>query len=117
MVTQAIQSKDREAHLGGIGAVITSEIEKLSGKETRCCVLGHLQRGGCPTPFDRLLCTIFGAEAVELIAAGNFGKMVAYHGSQIGAVSLGEAVGRLKTVQPGGSLVRTARALGICMGD
>jgi 6-phosphofructokinase 1 len=117
MVTQAAPSTDREAHLGGIGAVITTEIEKLSGKETRCCVLGHLQRGGGPTPFDRLLCTVFGAEAVELIAAGNFGKMVAYQGSKIGAVTLSEAVGRLKTVPPEGSLVRTARALGICMGD
>src|SRR3954470_20089847 len=73
------------------------------GKEARACVLGHLQRGGGPTNFDRALCTVFGAEAVELIAAGRFGYMVAYQGSQVGAVRITEAVGRLKTVPPTGS--------------
>ena len=56
---------------------------KRTGKETRTCVLGHLQRGGSPTTFDRALCSMFGAEAVELIAAGDFGKMVAYQGSRV----------------------------------
>jgi 6-phosphofructokinase 1 len=116
-VSKEANLADREVHLGGIGAVVTAQLEKLTGKETRCCVLGHLQRGGSPTPFDRLLCSAFGAEAVELIATGNFGKMVAYQGSQINTVSISEAVGRLKTVRPDGSLARTARALGICMGD
>ena len=73
--------------------------------------------GGCPTNFDRALCTIFGAEAVELIAAGKFGQMVAYQGSGVGAVKITEAVGKLKTVPPEGGFARTARALGICLGD
>jgi 6-phosphofructokinase 1 len=76
-----------------------------------------MQRGGCPTSFDRALCTIFGAEAVELIAAEKFGHMVAYQGSGVGSVEITEAVGKLKTVPPAGGFARTARALGICLGD
>ena len=100
-----------------VNAVVAAEIEKRTGKETRNCVLGHLQRGGSPTTFDRALCSMFGATAVELIAAGDFGKMVAHLGPQVGAIPLGEAVGKLKTVKLDGNLIRTARALGISMGD
>jgi ATP-dependent phosphofructokinase / diphosphate-dependent phosphofructokinase len=116
-VTAAGPEANREARLGGVGAVVASQVEKRTGKETRACVLGHLQRGGSPTPFDRALCSMFGAHAVELIAAGDFGKMVGWQGAQIGAVKISDAVGRLKTVRPDGSLVRTARALGISLGD
>ena len=108
---------NREARLGGIAEVVATEIEKRTGKEARACVLGHLQRGGSPTNFDRALCSIFGAEAVELIAAGKYGCMVAYQGSHVTAVKITEAIGRLKTVSPTGGLVRTARALGVCFGD
>ncbi len=116
-VTSGASSAPGEARLGGIGAIVTAEIEKRTGKETRCCVLGHLQRGGPPTTFDRALCSIFGAEAVELVAANDFGKMVAYQGSQVAGIPIIAAVGKLKTVAPGGNLARTARALGICFGD
>ena len=115
--TSAGQEANREARLGGIGAVVAAELEKRTGKESRNCVLGHLQRGGSPTTFDRALCSMFGATAVELIAAGDFGKMVAFTGPGVGAVPLSEAVGRLKTVPADGSLTRTARALGISLGD
>jgi 6-phosphofructokinase 1 len=116
-VTSSAQSGQGEARLGGIGAVVTAEIEKRTGKETRSCVLGHLQRGGSPTTFDRALCSIFGAEAVERIAANDFGKMVAYLGTHVSAIPIRDAVGKLKTVTPNGSLTRTARALGVCLGD
>lgn len=116
-VTSSARVGQGEAHLGGIGAVVTAEIEKRTSKETRVCVLGHLQRGGCPTTFDRTLCSLFGAEAVERIAAGDFGKMVAYQGGHISAIPIRDAVSKLKTVPPDGSLVCTARALGICLGD
>jgi len=116
-VTTAEQVSNREARLGGIAAVVAEELEKRTGKEARACVLGHLQRGGCPTNFDRALCTVFGAEAVELIAAEKFGHMVSYQGSQVGSVEITEAVGKLKTVPPTGGFARTARALGICLGD
>jgi 6-phosphofructokinase 1 len=115
--TAADQPASGEARLGGIGAAVAVQLSRRTGKETRVCVLGHLQRGGSPTNFDRALCSIFGAEAVELIADGRYGQMVAYQGSQIGAVPLRDAVGRLKTVPPQGSFARTARALGICLGD
>src|ERR1043166_116155 len=116
-VTAGTHSKTGEARLGGIGAVASAEIEKRTGKESRVCVLGHLQRGGSPTTFDRALCSAFGAEAVELVAANDFGKMVAFVGDQIGAIKISDAVGKLKTVRPDGNLVRAARALGICLGD
>jgi ATP-dependent phosphofructokinase / diphosphate-dependent phosphofructokinase len=116
-VTAAEQVANREARLGGIAAVVAAEVEKRTGKEARVCVLGHLQRGGCPTNFDRALCSIFGAEAVELLAAGKYGYMVAYQGSQVGAVKITEAVGRLKTVPATGGFARTARSLGISLGD
>jgi ATP-dependent phosphofructokinase / diphosphate-dependent phosphofructokinase len=116
-VTSDSVPENREARLGGIGAVVAKEIEARSGKETRACVLGHLQRGGSPTSFDRALCSVFGAHAVELVAAEDFGKMVAFLGSHVGAIPISEAVGKLKTVRPDGSLARTARALGICLGD
>jgi ATP-dependent phosphofructokinase / diphosphate-dependent phosphofructokinase len=116
-VTSAGTQANREARLGGIGAAVAKEIEARSGKETRACVLGHLQRGGSPTTFDRALCSVFGAHAVELVAADDFGKMVAFQGSHVGSIPISEAVGRLKTVRPDGSLARTARALGICLGD
>jgi 6-phosphofructokinase 1 len=116
-ITSGAQTKTGEARLGGIGAIVSAEIEKCTGKESRVCVLGHLQRGGSPTTFDRALCSIFGATAVELIAAGEFGKMVAFTGPQVGAIKISDAIGKLKTVRPAGNLVRTARALGICFGD
>lgn len=116
-VTAADQVANREARLGGIANVLAAEIEKRTGKEARACVLGHLQRGGSPTNFDRALCSIFGAEAVELVAVGKFGHMVAYLGSHVGDVKITEAVGRLKTVPPTGGFVRTARALGVSLGD
>jgi 6-phosphofructokinase 1 len=116
-VTAAQQVANREARLGGIGAAVAAEVEKRTGKEARTCVLGHLQRGGSPTNFDRALCTIFGAEAVDLIAAGKFGEMVSFQGSHVAPVKIAEAVGRLKTVPITGGFVRTARALGISFGD
>jgi 6-phosphofructokinase 1 len=116
-VTSASQEDNREARLGGIGNVVTEEIAKRTGKETRCCVLGHLQRGGTPTTFDRALCSMFGAMAVELVDAGDFGKMVAFTGQKIGAVKISDAVGKLKTVPMEGNMARTARALGISLGD
>jgi phosphofructokinase-like protein len=116
-ITSGAHTKTGEARLGGIGAMVSAEIEKCTGKESRVCVLGHLQRGGSPTTFDRALCSMFGATAVELVAAGEFGKMVAFTGPQIGAIKISDAIGKIKVVRPDGNLVRTARALGICFGD
>jgi 6-phosphofructokinase 1 len=115
-VTAPDQAVDCEARLGGIGSAVAAELEKRTEKEVRTCVLGHLQRGGTPSPFDRMLCSMFGTEAIELVAAGAFGQMVAFSGTHVVAVPLAEAVSKLKTVPPDGDMARTARALGICLG-
>jgi ATP-dependent phosphofructokinase / diphosphate-dependent phosphofructokinase len=86
-------------------------------KDVRVSVLGQIQRGGTPSPFDRILATRFGVAAVDLIASGGFGVMVALQGDSIVAVDLAHAVGHLKSVNPNGELVRTARAIGIGFGD
>ena len=116
-VTAASQPENREARLGGIGAQVAEEIGRRTGKETRSVVLGHLQRGGRPTNMDRALCTMFGAKAVELIADGRFGEMVAFTGTQITSVPLREAVSQLRTVPLDGGFVTTARSLGMSLGD
>lgn len=103
--------------LGGIGALVAADIEARMGKETRSVVLGHLQRGGAPTSFDRLLATRFGARAVELILDRQFGHMVAFHPPDIVAVPLEKVVGRTRNVPLDFDVVRTARAMGISLGD
>ena len=103
--------------LGGEGASVARQLEKLTGKETRSVVLGHLQRGGSPTAFDRTLATRFGGKAVELIQNGQFGKMVANHPPDLVPIPLGEVVGKTKTVPLDYDLVTTARALGVSFGD
>jgi phosphofructokinase-like protein len=117
LATLSDQPSNREARLGGLGAQLAQELERRTGKEARSVVLGHLQRGGSPTHMDRALCTFYGTKAVELVAAGCFGEMVSYTGSDMVGVKLTEAIGTLRTVPPQGGFVSTARALGICMGD
>jgi len=117
VVSTTAETKPGEARLGGIGNLVAAEVERLTGKESRCCVLGHLQRGGAPTTFDRALCSMFGAAAVEAVAAGDYGKMVAYQGCTVTAIPIADAIGKLKTVDPSNNLLRTARALGISFGD
>ncbi|NQT22235.1 MAG: 6-phosphofructokinase [Candidatus Omnitrophica bacterium] len=94
------KEKDEFGHvlLGGIGHILGKKIETMTGFETRVTVLGHIQRGGTPTAFDRVLATRYGIKAVELIKAKKFGKMVSLHGNDITEVSLAKAVGTLKTV-------------------
>jgi 6-phosphofructokinase 1 len=94
--------KDAFGHvrLGGIGERLASEIESRTGKEARAVVLGHTQRGGTPTAFDRWLATRFGLQAVDAVAEGDFGKMVALRGTKIIRVPLIEGTGELKLVSP-----------------
>ena len=103
--------------LGGIASKVARAIELRTGKETRTLVLGHLQRGGSPTTYDRLLALRFGGAAVRAIADGAFGTMVGLNGPDITRVPLAEVVGRAKNVPLDGDIITTARELGISLGD
>lgn len=117
VVCKVVKDSPDPIRLGGIGNRIAEEIERLLCIETRVTVLGHLQRGGRPVPYDRILSTRYGVRAVELISEGKFGLMVGLQGDSITAVSLEDAVGKLKTVPPDGELVQIAKSIGIGFGD
>jgi ATP-dependent phosphofructokinase / diphosphate-dependent phosphofructokinase len=102
---------------GAVSNRIADAISMTLRRETRVTVLGHIQRGGSPSPFDRILSTRFGAAAVDLIARGEFGKMVCLRGNHILSVDIAEAIGKMKAVDPAGELVATAKSVGIGFGD
>jgi 6-phosphofructokinase 1 len=115
-----LQEAANEKHverLGGIGAQLCPAIAELTNKETRNVVLGHLQRGGAPTSFDRVLATRFGGKAVEMIKQRQFGCMVAWDPPDIISRPIEDVVGKTKTVPMDFDLLQTARALGITFGD
>ena len=114
-VTQALYGNQNR--LGGIGHVIGGQIAELCDAETRVTVLGHVQRGGAPSAHDRLIASAFGVRAVDLIREGKEGRMVAWSNRDVVDVSIKDAVKENQGVNPYGSLVRTARGLGICLGD
>lgn len=116
VVQRVVEGAPDKIRLGGIGEVVAKKIEQCANMETRVTVLGHLQRGGSPTPFDRILGTRFGVKAVELIANGRFGEMVALKGTNIESVPLETAVKQLKRVDADGELVRVAESVGISFG-
>ena len=102
--------------LGGIGAYCQKELEELTGKEARCVVLGHLQRGGRPNAFDRMLATNYGSCAVRALVEGKRGAMVALQAGDVITVPISQAIANIKTVPADGQLVRTARDTGISFG-
>jgi len=116
MVTIA-ENAGGEVRLGGVGDIIARRLEALTGKETRSCTLGHLQRGGSPTSLDRILGTRFGVMAVKLAEEGRFGRMVSYQAYHVDSVPIEEAVNKLRLVEPDGEMVKAAKAVGICLGD
>jgi len=112
-----IKGKDKKRtdpiQLGGIAELVAKQIEENTGLETRYTVLGHLQRGGSPTPYDRILSTKFGTYAIELAMKKKFGRMVALKGSLIGSVAIEEAISKQKLVSPGCQAVQAAKAVGV----
>lgn len=116
VVAMAADEKHAIERLGGIGQYVAHQIEKCLEMDVRVTVLGHLQRGGSPTTFDRALGSRFGTKAVEMVAAGEFGRMACLRGRTIGTVTLEEATGDLNLVDPEGEIVRTAEDLGIMLG-
>ena len=117
LVIQEPGRAGRAERLGGVGAQVSEAIAERTGKETRLLVLGHLQRGGSPTTFDRLLALRFGAAVVRAIMDGAFGSVVVYTPPNVGRVSLAEVVGRSRLVPLDSGVIMTARALGISFGD
>ncbi|GIV96572.1 MAG: ATP-dependent 6-phosphofructokinase [Herpetosiphonaceae bacterium] len=113
----AVYQSEHEKRLGGIGQSVAEEVQRRTGKETRVVVLGHLQRGGSPTPSDRVLATRFGVAAAKAIAERKFGQMVALRCGQLTTVPLREVAGIVRGVPVDSDLISTARALGISMGD
>ena len=111
------ETAEGQQRLGGVGQVISREIHERTGRETRELVLGHLQRGGGPNAYDRLLALRFGAAAVRMVEAGRFGTMVALDPPTVLAVPLSDAVSHIKTVPHDSDIIQTARSLGICLGD
>jgi len=114
---QVEQERRQRSRAGAVGNIIGDALGGCLRRETRVTVLGHIQRGGSPSPFDRILSTRFGVAAVDLIAQGKFGRMVCLRGDRILNVNIAEAIGRMKAVDPAGELVATAKSVGIGFGD
>jgi 6-phosphofructokinase 1 len=109
---------DKDARrLGGIAYQVAADISRHIDLETRVTVLGHIQRGGSPIAFDRILASRFGKAAADLAANGDFGKMVALRADEIVSVPIKDAISNMKVVDPDGQMVNTARSLGITFGD
>ncbi len=117
VVGKVVKDSPDPVRLGGIGNYVAEQLECLTCLETRVTVLGHVQRGGSPTPYDRILSTRYGVAAVELVQEEKFGMMVSLQGDKIGAVPIEAAVGKLKNVSPDGELVRAAKSIGVEFGD
>ncbi|HBF39141.1 MAG TPA: 6-phosphofructokinase [Firmicutes bacterium] len=117
VVSQVVKDSPDPIRLGGIGQKIAQDLTEITGMDSRVTVLGHLQRGGRPNPYDRILSTRYGAAAVELIKNKKFGMMVSLQGNEIDAVPIEEAVGQLKTVSPESELINIARSIGVEFGE
>ncbi len=118
IVAKVIEDSADSIRLGGVGAVVADQLERLTGSEARATTLGHIQRGGTPTAHDRVLSSRYGYAAVELCMNGGFGRMVALQGDKIVDVSLEDVIGqKTKNVDPNGELVTLAKAMGISFGD
>jgi len=117
VVSRLVEGSPDPVRLGGIAAVAARELEARLPFEARHVVLGHVQRGGTPTPFDRILATRFGAAAVGAVVDGAWGSMVALRGARVERVPIQSAVARLKLVDPAGERVAVARGLRMIFGD
>lgn len=112
-----VSDKTGRARYGGIGHYLGEKISQMTNAETRVMVLGHVQRGGQPCAHDRLLASAFGVHAVDLIAENKFDRMVAWQSRNVVDVAIADAVERNQVVDPEGIMARTARGIGICLGD
>ncbi len=117
VVSKTVADSPDPVRLGGVGKMVSDEIAKRTGLESRAVNLGHVIRGGTPTPFDRCLATMLGHEAMEYLMQGRKGELVVYREGYVSRVPLTEVAGKIKTVPLDHCLVRSARAVGTCFGD
>lgn len=117
VVQKLVDDATEAVRLGGIGFVLGAQIEKTTGIETRTVVLGHLQRGGVPTPFDRVLATRLGTRAVDMVVNGVYGYMVGVEGNSLVDVSLEDVARGQRKVPLDDPLMKSARSVGTCFGD
>lgn len=103
--------------LGGVAHLLCQQLQPLLQAEVRATVLGHVQRGGSPTPFDRVLATLYGNQAAQLLLQGHFGRMVTLSGGQLGHIALAEVAQQQRTVPPGHPLLQAAQQIGVCLGQ
>ena len=117
VVSKVVEDSPDPIRLGGIGEVVSEQLERLTGLESRATILGHVQRGGTPTANDRILSTRYGTYAVELLMQGKFGNMVVLNGAELGYDSLENVIGKNKAVEEDSYWIRAARGIGMCLGD
>ena len=117
VIKRIVKESSDPIRLGGISFVLGEELGKMSGLETRSVVLGHLQRGGTPTPFDRVLATRLGSKAVDLIMEKNYGKMVSVRGGHLEDFPLEEVATGRRLIPADYELIKAAREIGVCFGD
>ncbi len=117
VVSKVVADSPDPIRLGGIGEVVSEQLERLTGLESRATILGHVQRGGTPTANDRILSTRYGTYAVELLMQGKFGNMVVLNGAELGYDSLENVIGKNKAVEEDSYWIRAARGIGMCLGD
>jgi len=116
-VDEIVEDSPDPVRLGGVGKFVADRVEDMTGLDSRAIVLGHIQRGGTPTPFDRILATKFGHHAFELLMAGRFGRTVVQQGGKIDSVEIAEVADKVRTIPPDDPVMRAARSLGTCFGD
>ncbi len=117
VVKEVVKDSPDPIRLGGIGNKIGHDIERMTGIETRVTILGHIQRGGTPTPFDRILATRFGIAAMEMVRKGNFGRLVGIKNGKMSSIALSKVGGKVRSVPKSCEMLRSAKMLGISMGD
>jgi len=117
VIKRVVEKSTDPVRLGGIGFVLASEIETITGIETRAVVIGHLQRGGSPTPFDRILATRLGSRAVDMTVEGKYGYMVGVKDNLLSEVSLEDVAEGPRKIPLDDLLIRSARSVGTCFGD
>ena len=117
VVLRRVEASSDPIRLGGIGTKLAADIENKTGVDSRATILGHIQRGGTPSPADRVLATSFGHHALELLVAGICGKVVVWRGGRLDQVDIESVAGKQRRVPLDHPLLAAARAVGTCMGD